>query len=320
LLGDWALCAGWDGRSTIDGFATRLHWIEIAMVVLLSLGEALLLRRFALGTMVGWITIRLFVLWFYLPLRSQSRLVPVAAILIPLGVAFSEIVPFSVGCLAAAVWILEKSQRNATVQWCWDSLSFDELSRPTAARSLNSKGTKLLFPWYGTKPETHDPRPTLPDALWTASVVAAWAFCCAMHVVRIPPGELQDRLSALPWFLAAFPIGAVTIWRLSWFSLAKWYPHPGIISRIAHRRLIVWSYDRALFSHVLPFGIAGASLLLNLSFPLQITVSIWLYCFLILRLGPNPAEWELTADATLLNAEAQRGGRQNIRKRQVQRK
>jgi len=40
----------------------------------------------------------------------------VAAILIPLGVDFSDLVPFSAGCLAAAVWILEKYQRSATVQ------------------------------------------------------------------------------------------------------------------------------------------------------------------------------------------------------------
>jgi hypothetical protein len=248
------------------------------------------------------------------------RTLPVAAILIPPGVDFLDIVPFSAGCHAGAVWILEKYQRSATIQRCWGAVSLDELSRPTVARSLNSDSTKLIFSWHGSRRGVLDPRPALQDALWTASVMAAGVFCCAMHVEGIPTGELQERLSGLPWFRKALPIGAVTIWRPSWLSPAKWYPHPGVIGQTAHGRLIVRSYDRALFSHLLSFAFGGASLLLNLWFPLQITVCIWLCYVLLLRLGPNSAEWEFTADASLLNSAAHSGSRQNNCKRQLQRR
>ena len=150
--------------------------------------------------------------------------------------------------------------------------------------------------------DVSDSRPGLTDAAWRAllSSIAVSAVALNAHF-RLDASASPDAefsAEALSVLVASGIIAVFLVQRAIGLDLTRWWPAPGIRSRIVRRRPFVWAYDRGL----LLFGVALfflSVLLFDEFHPVWIGLAAGVSVLLIQRLDPNPAKWQLTAPAEM---------------------
>ena len=307
----WFFSTGWNGQQRISGFCIHLHGWEIAAVVLLIIGETVLTWSLSAGALLGWVIMRLLVLGICLPTEGlENRLILVAIILLA-AISFYHIPIVFFVCIAVGIWLLEIQQRESMVQWADRVLALDATVIGDRLKPRAHK-TVPMVPWQDLHPVVHDPRPKMLSAALISVCVAAWSFCLAFQTDRYliehhSLGEFDRSrdLQEMVKVLGLMPVVGIVVWRISWFNPFKWYPSPGLFTRFLTRRPFVRTYDLIVLSLIVPLAVMGVLLTQNVWQPVQLALAGGVTSFLLLTLGPDPVNWQLTSNAELLNTVSQ---------------
>lgn len=311
----WMIAAGWDGQQGVNGLCDRLHWSECLAVACFAATESSIQGTVSVLSLISWLSVRTLSFRGALWQHGEKWSMYGICFLGMLAAHFYQWPVVMPGLVLTVAVLLEQSQRRATLRWADRALETDTRLRPRLTVSESSQQRSLLI--YQLRPDLADPRPGAAESLLIAGLVALWSYVWTSQIMRWVPLEQLGEYSELRRFLwqisapvSAVPLIFLLVRRLSWFNVFRWNPSPGLRSRFLQRRILVWRYDASLLPFLLVGILMGVSALLPVGMPLQMAIFGGLCTLLLSRFGPNPADWQLTASATLnqlgTSAEQQR--------------
>jgi hypothetical protein len=305
---EWVIAAGWDGKRPIAAMDTQLTWLECLVVVAFGIVECIATGGLSIFCVLSWLGVRTVMIADSVYRNDQQLAVFFVILLWLSSLVVLWFLPALVVGLAVLITVcLEQGLRRASAKWAPRAMLVDSAELPRFKKK-NSEARWNLLGWH-LRPEigTKDPRPNRITTVSLVVLTSVWSFAiCYLpgqvlgQLFKVDVEVIRPYLERISVVCAALPVAGVFLMRLAWFNPFRWYPSPGIRSRIAQRRLIVWSYDQFWLLLLAVILMAGASLMLDLWFPAQVSLSCGLAVLLLIRLCPNPVQWQLTSAASLV--------------------
>ncbi len=305
-LAAWCLLAGWDGRRPICQLAIRLHVAEVIAVGCLVAIESFVAGQPAVMSLIGWSVTRCVVLSVIGAIEGRQLSIAWVTGLVGL-VLISE--PLATGIvLTVAVLLFERVHSRALIEWVRVASMQNPTEQLRNSLTESPAAVSKLDPRFAQEYDLEDLRPEFPAAAWTTGMIALTSISLMVFVRRLLASawSVDYELSAAANVSAVVvglggvvPVVIMFYWRAENFQLVRWWPSPGIRSRLARRRFLIWRYDCGWLSFIAPVCL-GTSVLPDPFNPVSTVIVLAAMAMLIQCLGPNPVKWQLTAPAAMI--------------------
>lgn|GEM_PF-2857724 len=220
--------------------------------------------------------------------------------------------PLATGAvLAFAVWLFERVHSHALVEWVRIASMQDEADRLRNRLTESPNTVSRLDPRFAQEFDLEDRRPGFLTAMWTAGMIALTSMSLMVFVRRLLESvwsadyefSIDGDVSAfVAVFAGVVPIFILIYWRMENFQLLRWWPSPGVRSRLVRRRLICWGYDCGWLTFIASVC-PGIWLFPEPFNPVTTAAVLAAMAMLIECLGPNPVKWQLTAPAAMIRKQ-----------------